>query len=84
MNRATRKALRTLLQLIASGGLTVLVSAVAEGLSPTSAGLVLALNTVAVTFLQNLLEAEGVVPTLLPTTMPVNERNPQQVSTCRS
>lgn len=66
MNRALRKALRTLLQVIASGGLTALVSAIAGGVAPATAAIVLAGWTVVVTYVQNALEGTGSIPTLLP------------------
>lgn len=66
MNKATRKALRTLLQVVASGALTALVSALAGGLEPSTAPAPLAAWTVVVTFIQNWLEAGGAIPTLLP------------------
>lgn len=65
MNHATRKAIRTLLQLIVSGGLTALVQAVAD-LAPVWAPVVLAAWTVVVTYAQNLLESGGRVATILP------------------
>jgi len=67
MNRPTRRALRTLLQLIAAGGLTALVSVLADGLSPYWAGVVTILAGVVVTFTQNYLESTGTIPTILPT-----------------
>lgn len=66
MNRALRKALRTILQVIASGGLTALVSAIAGGIAPATAAIVLATWTVIVTYVQNALEGTGTIPTLLP------------------
>lgn len=66
MNHAVRKGLRTLLQLVVSGGLTALVAALADGLAPQTAAIVLAGWQVVVTLVQNTLEASGTVPTLLP------------------
>ena len=66
MNRAVRKAIRTALQLVASGGLTALVSLIAGGLEPATAAIVLAAWTVLVTYVQNLLEDAGTIATLLP------------------
>lgn len=66
MSKAVRRGLRTLLQLIAAGGMTGLVAAVSEGLSAYTSGIVLAASTVLVAFTQNLLEDTGAVPTLLP------------------
>ena len=65
MKRAINRTLRTLAQLIAAGGFTGLVAAVADGLTPYTAGIVLAASTVAATFMQNLLEGLGTVPTVL-------------------
>lgn len=70
MNKGIRKALRTLAQLVVSGGLTALVAAVTDGLDPQTAVIVLAGWQVAVTFCQNALEAKGVVPELLPARRP--------------
>jgi hypothetical protein len=66
MNRAARKAIRTLLQVIASGGLTALVSAIAGGIEPATAAIFMAAWTVIVTYTQNALEGTGTIPTLLP------------------
>lgn len=66
MNHAVRKALRTLLQLIVAGGLTGIVSHLADGLDPSSTALMLMIWQVVVTLAQNALEASGKVPTLLP------------------
>lgn len=66
MNKAVRRGLRTLLQLIAAGGLTGLVTAISDGLSPNTKAIVLASSTLLVAFAQNLLEGSGTVPTLLP------------------
>lgn len=65
--RGWRKAARTVLQMAAAGSLTAIVAAVADGLNPTVAGVVLAGWGVLVTFLQNYLETAGTIPTLLPT-----------------
>lgn len=70
MTRAIRKAIRTALQLIASGGLTALVTAIAGGLSPYVSGIVLAVSAVLVTFVQNALEDARAVPTILPSPPP--------------
>lgn len=66
MNKAVRRGLRTLLQLIAAGGLTGLVAAISNGLAPNTKAIVLAGSTLVVAFSQNLLEGSGTVPTLLP------------------
>jgi len=65
VNRAFSRAGRTLLQLVAAGGLTALVNVLVVGLSPQAAALVLGGVTLAVTFAQNLLEGLGAVPTVL-------------------
>ncbi len=68
-----RRAIRTLAQLIAAGGLTALVSAVADGLTPYASGIVLAGWTVIVSYVVNWLEASGTIPTVLPTSAPPTE-----------
>jgi len=73
-DRGTRKALRTVLQLAAAGGLTALVSALADGLAPAQAGLLVAAWGVVVTFLQNTLETAGMIPVVLPT-QPIPKEN---------
>ncbi len=64
MNRTTSRGLRTLLQLVAAGGLTALVNAIAEGLTPNVKAIVLAGSALVVTLAQNLLETAGKVPTV--------------------
>jgi hypothetical protein len=78
VNRAIRRTLRTLAQLIAAGGLTGLVAAVADGLTPYVAGIVLAASTLGATFLQNLLEGVGAVAPVLddPQSAPGRKSNP--------
>jgi hypothetical protein len=66
MSRGLRKALRTIVQLVAGGSLTALVTAIADGLDPNVKAIVLAGFTVAVTYAQNALEAAGKIPVLLP------------------
>ncbi len=70
MNRALRKATRTLLQVVASGAMTALIAAIAGGLQATTAAVVLAGWTVVVTYVQNALEGAGAIPTLLPSKLP--------------
>lgn len=70
MNRALRKATRTLLQVVASGAMTALVAAIAGGLKATTAAIVLAGWTVVVTYVQNALEGTGTIGTLLPSPLP--------------
>lgn len=70
MNKAIPRGLRTLLQLIAAGGLTGLVTVIADGLPGNTKAIVLAVSTLAVAFAQNFLEDAGTVPTLLPDNEP--------------
>lgn len=67
LHRGWRKAARTLLQVIASGGLTAAVDTVAGGLSPNGKVIVAAAWLILVTFAQNALETRGTVPVVLPT-----------------
>jgi hypothetical protein len=67
LHRGIRKAIRTLLQLAAGGGLTALVGVFAEGLDGRTQGLIMAGWTTLVTLIQNTAEASGLVPVLLPT-----------------
>lgn len=66
-HRGWRKAARTAVQLVAGGALTALVTAVAGGLSPSTAAIVLGAWTVVVSAAQNAAETAGKIPTLLPT-----------------
>lgn len=65
-SRGLRKGVRTLVQTIASGGLTALVTLMAGGLSPSSSVLLMAIFTAVVALAQNYLETSGRIPTLLP------------------
>ncbi len=65
MNRALRRGIRTLLQLVAAGGLTAIIAALAD-LAPNAKALILAGGTLLVAVAQNLLEASGTVPEVLP------------------
>lgn len=56
------RAIRTFAQLIAGGALTGLVSLFTGGLTAQQATLVLAVWTVVVTYVQNLLEDTGAIP----------------------
>lgn len=67
LSRGVRKALRSLLQLAAAGGLTWIVDLIAHGLSPAVSGLLVAAWGTLVAFLHNFLESNGSVPTILPT-----------------
>lgn len=64
--RGLYKAIRTMLQLIAGGALTALVSALAD-LNPAVQGIVLGGWTVVVAGVQNYLETAEKIPVLLPT-----------------
>jgi ABC-type proline/glycine betaine transport system permease subunit len=64
MNRTLSRVARTIAQLIAAGGLTALVVAITEGLSPNVKAVVLAGATVLVALCQNLLEGSGTIPTV--------------------
>lgn len=65
MSNALKRAARTLGQLVASGGLTAIVDQLAGGLSAQQAALVLTGWTVVVSYVHNLLEDSGAVPTVL-------------------
>jgi hypothetical protein len=67
LTRGWRKAARTVLQIIASGGLTAAVDALAGGMTPEIRAVVAAVWLVVVTFAQNTLEASGRIGVLLPT-----------------
>lgn len=67
IHRGSRKAIRTLVQIIASGGLTAAVDVLAGGLSPNAKVLVGAAWLVVTAFAQNALESNGTIPALLPT-----------------
>jgi len=66
-NRGWRKGARTVVQLVAGGALTALISAAAGGLTPTVQALIMGAWTALVAAAQNGLEAAGTIPTLLPT-----------------
>lgn len=67
IDRGLKKMARTVVQLAAGGALTALVTALAGGLSPTVAGLVLGAWTALVAGAQNSLESAGKIGVLLPT-----------------
>lgn len=67
LSRGSRKAIRSLIQLAAAGGLTALVDLAAHGLAPASAGAVLVVWGTVVAFLHNYLETAGAIPAILPT-----------------
>ena len=67
LHRGLRKAIRTALQLAASGALTAAVNTFADGLSPNTKVYVLAGWTVLIALCQNGLESAGKIPVILPT-----------------
>jgi len=67
MSRGLRKAGRTLVRLVAAGGLTALVDLAAHGLSPEAAAAVMVVWGTVVSFLHNYLETNGTIPAFLPT-----------------
>lgn len=67
LTRGARKGIRTLIQTIAGGGLTALVTILAGGLSPSMSALLLAIFTALVSLAQNYLETRGAIPAILPT-----------------
>ncbi len=66
-NRGLRKGARTLIQTIAGGGLTALVTLIAGGLPPASSAVLMAVFTALTALIQNWLETGGMIPVLLPT-----------------
>lgn len=66
ISRGLRKGFRTLIQTIAGGGLTALVTVLAGGLSPQASVLLMAVFTAIAALAQNGLETAGKIPTLLP------------------
>lgn len=90
MTRVLSRAGRTLVQLVAGGGLAALVAAIAHGLSPVVAAMVALAGTFLTSLAQNSLEAAGAIPTLFesPHTLPstndwvgrrlADERRPQR------
>ena len=70
ITRGLKKAIRTILQLIAGGALTALVSAAAGGLSASVQATVMGAWTALVAFAQNTLETAGKIPVVLPTNPP--------------
>jgi len=67
MSRGLKKAGRTLVRLVAAGGLTALVDLTVHGLSPESAAAVMVVWGTVVSFLHNYLETAGTIPAFLPT-----------------
>lgn len=66
LDRGLRKLVRSIVQVIASGGLTVAVDQIAGGLSPTARTYVGAAWLMLVVFAQNFLETRGTIATFLP------------------
>ena len=64
---ATRRTLRTLLQLIAAGGFTALVTQISKDVPDSYAPYILLVSALIVTLAQNLLENYGVIPPVLKT-----------------
>lgn len=69
-SKANRRSLRTIAQLLVSGGFTALVAAISSGLEPHVVGLILAASQVAVTWGQNFLEQKEIIPTIFPAPPP--------------
>lgn len=67
LTRGLKKGLRTVAQVAAGGGLTLLVTALTGTMTPTTAALVMGAFTAFVAFSQNWAEGAGKVPVLLPT-----------------
>lgn len=65
MNDATGRVVRSVLQLVAGGGLAAIVAAVANGLSPTAAAALSLASALLVIICQNFAEEKGVIPALL-------------------
>jgi membrane associated rhomboid family serine protease len=66
-NTGVRRGIRTLLQTVAGGGLTALVTVIAGGLPVATSGALVAIFGALVALAQNWLESAGKVPILLPT-----------------
>lgn len=67
LTRGIKKGARTIAQVIAGGGLTTFVAAIAGGLSPQMAGLLLGAFTALAAFCQNWAEGAGKIGVMLPT-----------------
>lgn len=67
LTRGWKKGLRTIAQVIAAGGLTTLVTAIAGGLSPQMSAMVIGAFTALVAFCMNWAEGAGKIGVLLPT-----------------
>ncbi len=69
-SKANRRSLRTIAQFIVGGGFTALIAAITAGMEPYVLGIVLAVSTVAVTWGQNFLEENEIIPTIFPAPPP--------------
>lgn len=67
LTRGLKKGFRTIAQVVAAGGLTALVTAIAGGLSSQSSALLIGAFTAFVAFSQNWAEGASKIPVLLPT-----------------
>lgn len=73
-SKANRRSLRTIIQFILGGGLTGLIAVMANGLSPRLTALILAMGTIAVTWVQNYSEDHEIIPVILPSPPPDNNQ----------
>ena len=74
LNRGIRKLGRTFLQVVASGGATVIVDVIANGLGPQTRMVWTFAWLMFFTFAQNTLETKGIIPTLFPAPGLITER----------
>ena len=65
MNETSKRAVRTMVQLVAGGGLTGVIAALSSGLNQQETAVVMAVMTLVVTFCQNWAEESGWVKPLL-------------------
>ncbi len=65
-SKANTRALRTIIQFILGGGLTALITLMSDGLGPKMTGVILAIGTVCVTWVQNYAEDHELLPVLFP------------------
>ena len=65
-SKANRRTLRTIIQFVLGGGLTGLLAALANGLSPLLTAFVLAIGTLIVTWVQNYAEDHAIIDVVLP------------------
>jgi len=64
MNDTTGRILRSVLQLVAGGGLAALIAALSDGVGPVAAAALALAGTFAATTAQNLLEERGTIPAI--------------------